>query len=136
MCDFKVTTPKNLLINNQVITSIRNLTNYPSPISKYQLTVEPSPQYPIGLDLVVAFFPLDAQTSNLWLTFYTDPKYVTNSSNLNKCCWLQSSSLHQKWRSGSTQLQNSMAYKCSSFSQRKQELIWFGHDSVFIIQYS
>ena len=27
--DFKVTTPKNPLINNQTITSIRNLTNYP-----------------------------------------------------------------------------------------------------------
>ena len=28
--DFKVTTPKNLLINNQAVTSIRNLTNNPS----------------------------------------------------------------------------------------------------------
>ena len=73
LCDFKVTIPKNLLINNQVITSIRNLINYRWPISKYQPTVEPLPKYPIGLDLVVAFFPLDAQTSNLWLTFYTDP---------------------------------------------------------------
>ena len=27
--DFKVTTPKNPLINNKVITSKRNLTNYP-----------------------------------------------------------------------------------------------------------
>ena len=27
--DFKVTTPKNPLINNQGVTSIRNLTNYP-----------------------------------------------------------------------------------------------------------
>ena len=28
--DFKVITPKNLLINNQVVTNIRNPTNYPS----------------------------------------------------------------------------------------------------------
>ena len=28
--DFKVTAPKNPLINNQVITSIKNLTNYTS----------------------------------------------------------------------------------------------------------
>ena len=56
--DFKVTTPKNPLINNQAVTSIKNLTNYPWLISKYQPTVEPSLQYPIGLDLVVAFFPL------------------------------------------------------------------------------
>ena len=27
--DFKVTTPKNPLINNQAITNIRNLTNHP-----------------------------------------------------------------------------------------------------------
>ena len=117
--DFKVTIPKNLLINNQAITSIRNFTKYPWPISKYQLTVELSPQCPIGLDLVVAFFSLDAQTSNLWLTFYTDPKYVTNSSNLNRC-WLQSSSLHKKWKFGSTRLQNPMAYKRSSFSQENK----------------
>ena len=56
--EFKVTTLKNLLINNQEVTSIKNLTNYPWRILKYQLTVEPSFQYPIGLDLVVAFFPL------------------------------------------------------------------------------
>ena len=30
-------------------------------------------QYPIGLGLVIAFFPFDAQTSNLWLTLCTDP---------------------------------------------------------------
>ena len=30
--DFKVTIPKNPLINNQAITSKRNLTNYPWPI--------------------------------------------------------------------------------------------------------
>ena len=58
--DFKVTTPKNPLINNQAITSKRNLTNYPWPIPNYQLTVESSLQYPIGLDIVVALFPFNA----------------------------------------------------------------------------
>ena len=53
--DFKVTTPKNPLINNQAVISIRNLTNYPWPTLKYQPTIKPLPQYPIGLDLVVAF---------------------------------------------------------------------------------
>ena len=52
--EFKVTTPKNPLINTQAVTSLRNLT-LPSPIPKYQPTVEPSLQYPIRLD---AFFPL------------------------------------------------------------------------------
>ena len=92
--DFKVITPKNPLNNNQAVTNIRNPTNYPWLIPKYQLTVEPLLQYSTGLDLVIVFFPFDAQTSNLWLTFCTDPKYVTNSNNLNRCCWLQSSSFH------------------------------------------
>ena len=55
--EFKVTTLKNSLINNQAVTKMRNLTTtlaYP----KIQCTVEPSLQYPIGRDLVVAFFPL------------------------------------------------------------------------------
>ena len=59
--DFKVTTLKNLLINNQAITSKRNLTNYPWPIPNYQLTVESSLQYPIGLDLVATLFPFNAR---------------------------------------------------------------------------
>ena len=59
--DFKVTTPKNSLINNQAITSKRNLTNYPWPIPNYQPIVESSLQYPIGLDLVMELFPINAQ---------------------------------------------------------------------------
>ena len=55
--DFQFTTPKNPLINNQAVTSIMI---FPTTLAilKYQPTVEPSLQYPIGLDLVVAFFPL------------------------------------------------------------------------------
>ena len=49
--DFKVITPNNPLINNQAVTSIRNLTNYPWPIPKYQSIVEPLLQYPLRLDL-------------------------------------------------------------------------------------
>ena len=56
--DFKVTTPKFPLFNNQAITSKRNLTNYPLPIPNYQPTVESSLQYPIGLDLVATPFHL------------------------------------------------------------------------------
>ena len=61
----------------------------------------------------------DAQISNLWLTLLHGSQYVTNSSNLNDCCWLQSSPLHQQWRLVSTWLQNPMVYKCNSFSQIK-----------------
>ena len=55
--EFKVTTPKNLQINNQAVASIKNLTTtlaYPE-IQTYSWTFAP---YPIGFDLVVAFFPL------------------------------------------------------------------------------
>ena len=61
--DFKVITLKNPLINNQAITSKRNLTNYPWPIPNYQPTVESSLQYPIGLNLIVALFPFNARIS-------------------------------------------------------------------------
>ena len=61
--DFKVTTLKNLLINNQAITSKRNLTNYPWPIPKYQPIIESSLQYPIGLDLVATLFSFNARIS-------------------------------------------------------------------------
>ena len=59
--DFKVTTPKNLLINNQAITSKRNLTNYPWLIPNYQPIVESLLQYSIGLDLVMTLFLFNAQ---------------------------------------------------------------------------
>ena len=61
--DFKVTTFKNPLINNQAIIIKRNLTNYPWPIPNYQPTIESSLQYPIGLDLVVALFSFNARIS-------------------------------------------------------------------------
>ena len=61
LSDFKVTTPRNPLINNQAITSKRNLTNYPWPMPNYQPTVESSLQYLIGLDLVVTLFLFNAR---------------------------------------------------------------------------
>ena len=57
--DFKVTTPKNSLINNQAITSKKNLNNYTWPIPNYQPTVESSLQY-IELDFVTTLFPFNA----------------------------------------------------------------------------
>ena len=59
--DFKVTTPKNPLINNQAITSKRNLTNYPWFIPNCQPTVESSLQCPIGLDLVMTLFAFNTR---------------------------------------------------------------------------
>ena len=49
--DFKVTTPKNLLLS--ITSGYKNKESYQTlwPISKYQPTVEPLPQYPIELVL-------------------------------------------------------------------------------------
>ena len=117
--EFKITTPRNPLINNQAITKYlglsQNTLDYPK-IPTYDWTFAPILNWTWSCSSLLLF---DAQTSNLWLTLCTDPKYMTNSSNLNRCCWLQNSSLHQQWISGSTQLQNPMAYKRSSFKQRK-----------------
>ena len=116
--EVKVTTPKNLPINNQAVTSTRNLTTtlaYPK-IPIYSWTFAPIPNWTWFCSSLLSF---DAQIFNLWLTPLHRSQYVTNSNNLNDCCWLQSSALHQQWRSGSTWLQNLMAYKHSSFSQRK-----------------
>ena len=49
--DFKVTTPKNPLLS--IISGYKYKESYQTlwPISKYQPTFEPLPQYPIGLVL-------------------------------------------------------------------------------------
>ena len=116
--EFKVTTPKNPLINNQAVTSMRNLTTtlaYPK-IPTYSWTFALIPNWTWSCSSLLSFV---AQISNLWLTPLHDSQYVTNSSNLNDFCWLQSSLLHKWWRSRSTWLQNPKVYKRSNFSQRK-----------------
>ena len=113
--EFKVTTPKNLLINNQAVTSMRNLTTtlaYPK-IPTYSWTFTLIPNWTWSYSRLLYF----AQISNLWLTSLHRFKYETNSSNLIDYCWLQNSSLHKWWRSGSTWLQNPKEYKHNSFTQ-------------------
>ena len=68
---FKVTTPKNPLINNQVVTSIRNLTTilaYPE-ISTYSWTLIPIHNWIWSCSSIFSF---EAQISNLWLTLWMD----------------------------------------------------------------
>ena len=70
--EFRVTTPKNPLINSQAVTSIRNLTTilaYPK-ILTYSWTFALIPNWTWSYS---SLFSFDAQISNLWLTFYTDP---------------------------------------------------------------
>ena len=111
---FMVTTPKNPLINNQTVTSMRNLTitlTYPK-IPTYNWTFVSIPNWTWSCTSLLSFV---AQISNLWLTPLYGFRYVTNFSNLNDCSWLQSYSLHKRWRSRNTWLQNLKAYKHSSF---------------------
>ena len=55
--EFKITTLKNLLINNQAVISMRNFTTTLAYL-KYQPTVKPLLQYLIELDLISDFFAL------------------------------------------------------------------------------
>ena len=115
--EFKVTIPKNPLINNQAVTSMGNLTTTVaySKIPTYSWTFTSIPNWTWYCSSLLYFV---TQFSNLWLTPLHGPQYVSNSNNLNNCCWLQSSSIHQQWRSRSTWLQNPTAYKRSCFTQR------------------
>ena len=114
--EFKVTTSKNPLINNQTITSMRNLTTtlaYPK-IPTYNWIFTAIPNWTWFCRRLLSFV---IQISNIWLIPLHRSQYMTNSSNLIDCCWLQNSSLHKWWRSGSTWLQNLKAHICSSFLQ-------------------
>ena len=82
--EFKVSTPKNPLISNQVVTSIRNLITtlaYPKiPIYNWTFTSIPNWTWSCS-----SFLSFDVYISNLWLTPLHRSQYVTNSSNLNDC---------------------------------------------------
>ena len=114
--EFKVITLKNLLINNQAVTSMRNLTTtlaYPK-IPAYSWTFASIHNWTWYCSSILSFV---TQISNLWLTPLHWSQYITNSNNLIDYCWLQSSSFHKQWRLGSTWLQNPKSYRCNSFRQ-------------------
>ena len=79
---------------------------------------------PLSLDSTIPINELTAETfyhfrtselfNNEYHPFCTDPSMLL-THQLEKDCWLQSSSLHQQWRSRSTWLQNPKAQKRSSF---------------------
>ena len=82
LSDFKVTTPKNPLINNQAVTSIRNLITtlaYPK-IPTYSWTFASIPNWTWSCNSLLS---LNAQISNLWLTLYTDPSTWLTPATLN-----------------------------------------------------
>ena len=85
--EFKVTILKNPLINNQAIISMKNLTTtlaYPK-IPTYSWTFASIPNWTWSCSSILSF---DAKISNLWVILLHGSQYVTNSNNLNDCCWL------------------------------------------------
>ena len=80
--DFKVTTSKNPLINNQAVKSIRNFTTtlaYPK-IPTYSWTFASIPNWTWSCSSLLS---LNAQISNLWLTLCTDPDMWLTPATLN-----------------------------------------------------
>ena len=58
--------------------------------------------------------------SSIWMPpMMHGSQYMTNSQQLEDGCWLQNSSLHQQWRSKSTELQNPKVQRYSNFFQRE-----------------
>ena len=62
--------------------------------------------------------PFWCTNRSTWLTNCADPSTRLNHQ-LEEDCWLQSSSLHQQWRSRSTWLQNPKTQKHNSFFFRE-----------------
>ena len=108
-----LTTHKNPLINNQAVTSIRNLTNYLclSQNTNLQLNLRFNTQFKTWSCSSLLSF--DAQISNLWLTLCTDPSTWLTPATLNDAAKFFTSSIIKIRKHLVT---NSMAYKCRNFS--------------------
>ena len=89
--DFKVTTLEIPLLSQQAVTSKR----IPVPYTNLQLNPYPNTQ----LDLFcIDNFSFWCTAPSMWLTNYADPSTRLKSPT-REGCWLQSSSVHTRWRS-------------------------------------
>ena len=117
--DFNVTISKNPPINNQAVTSIRNLTTtlgYPK-IPTYSWTFVSILNWTWSCS---SFLSLDAQISNLWLTIWTDP-----NTWLTRATWTDvvgCKVLHFINNEDHEALGYKTLWRTSSFSQRKNNL--------------
>ena len=89
--DFKVTTPKIPLLSQQVVTS----KGIPVPYINLQLNPYPNTQLDLFCSDNFSFWCI---TPSTWLTNCADPSTRLQSPT-RKGCWLQSSSVHPRWRS-------------------------------------
>ena len=117
MGDFKITTPKNPLLSQQVVTS----KGIPVPYNNLQLN-----PYPLQLNpypntwLCSDNLSFQCTAPNTWLiNSMRRSQYVVFTPTWEGC-WLQSSSVHQHDEDHEAPwLQNLMAYKRNSFFKRK-----------------
>ena len=89
--NFKVTTSKIPLLSQQVVTS----KGIPVPYINLQLNPYPNTQLDLFCSDNFSFWCI---TPSTWLTNCADPNTQLQSPT-RKGCWLQSSSVHPRWRS-------------------------------------
>ena len=89
--DFKVTTPIIPLLSQQVVTS----KGIPVPYINLQLNPYPNTQLDLFCSDNFSFWCI---TPSMWLTNCADPS-IRLQSPTRKGCWMQSSSVHLRWRS-------------------------------------
>ena len=115
--DFKVTTPENPLLSQQVVTS----KGIPVPYTKLHLNPYPNTQ----LDLFCSDnLPFWCTAPNTWLTNWTDPSTRLQSPP-REGCWLQSSLVHHTLK-----IEKLLGYKtlrCTSTLASSQETV-SGHN--------
>ena len=89
--DFKVTTPEIPLLSQQAVTS----KGIPVPYTNLQLNPYPNTQLDLFCSDNFSFWCMAPST---WLTNYADPSTRLQSPT-REGRWLQSSSIHSRWRS-------------------------------------
>ena len=116
--DFKVTTPKNPLLSQQAVTN----KGISVPYTNLQLNPYPNTQFDPNtqLDLFCSNnLSFQCMTPSMRLiNRYTNPS-TWLTTNLRRMLATKFFSSSAQWRSRSSWLQNTTAYKCRSFFKRK-----------------
>ena len=117
--DFKVTTPENSLLSQQVVTS----KEISIPYTNLQLNPYPNTQLDLFCNDNLSFWCMAPST---WLTNCTDPNTRLQSPT-RKGCWLQSSSIHH-----TIKIEKFLGYKtlrCTNTAASSQES-WIRANSI------
>ena len=118
--DFKVTTPKNLLLSQQAVTIKESQYLIPT----YSWTLTSIPNWTCS---VVTISHFQCMAPNTWLTNCTDPSMRLQSST-REGCWLQNSLIYHTMK-----IKKLLGYKtlqCTNTAASSQER-WTRANSVF-----